>query len=269
VSGPAGNEGAVEVAAPAKLTLTLRVTGVRPDGYHELESEMVSLDLADSLRLGPGDGLTVVAADGGEVPGVPAGPDNLVTRALAAVGRRAAVRLVKRIPPGAGLGGGSADAAAVLRWAGCGDLEVAASLGADVPFCLTGGRARVSGIGESVAPLGYVPRSFVLLLLPFGMETASVYRAWDHLGERGLLPEPGTVVNELEAPATSVEPRLVPWKDALARSTGTRPQLAGSGSTWFVEGTPDELGLGERRFLTLGTERARLVPVRTVPAVGV
>ena len=74
-------------------------------------------------------------------------------RALAAVGRRAHVRLDKRIPVGAGLGGGSADAAAVLRWAGCDDLAVAASLGADVPFCLVGGRARVTGIGEVVEPL--------------------------------------------------------------------------------------------------------------------
>ncbi len=93
------------------------------------------------------------AGAGGAGAGVPAGDDNLVRRALAAAGRQAFVRLYKRIPAGAGLGGGSADAAAVLRWAGVTDLTVAARLGADVPFCLIGGRARVRGVGEQVEPL--------------------------------------------------------------------------------------------------------------------
>jgi 4-diphosphocytidyl-2-C-methyl-D-erythritol kinase len=255
----------VELTAPAKLTLTLRVVGVRPDGYHLLESEMVGLDLADTLFVGPGDGLEV---EGTGAPSVPVGPDNLVARALAAVGRRAGVRLVKRIPPGAGLGGGSADAAAVLRWAGCEDLEVAASLGADVPFCLRGGRARVTGIGERVEPLEHVDRGFVLLLPPFGVATAAVYRRWDELAARRALPAPGTVPNELEAPAVAVAPRLAAWREAFAQLTGVTPRLAGSGSTWFVEGGPDELGLEGRRTLTLGGEVARLVPVRTVPAPG-
>ena len=165
---------AVQATAPAKLTLSLRITGVRPDGYHELEAEMVALDLHDTLRLEPGTGLTVHA----EHPGpaglgeVPSGPDNLVAKALTAVGREARVRLIKRIPPGAGLGGGSSDAAAILRWAGCGDLAVAARLGADVPFCVVGGRASVRGIGEAVVPLPYEERHFVLLLPPFGVNTA-------------------------------------------------------------------------------------------------
>jgi 4-diphosphocytidyl-2-C-methyl-D-erythritol kinase len=257
----------VEVAAPAKLTLTLHITGVRPDGYHLLESEMVSLDLADTLQMGPGDDLTVQAEDGSKVAGVPAGPDNLVARALTAVGRSASVRLVKRIPPGAGLGGGSTDAAAVLRWAGGAEAGVAVALGADVPFCVAGGRALVTGVGERLTPLEYVPREFVLLLPPFGVNTAAVYRAWDLLYRRGKLPEPGSVVNELEAPAVAVEPRLSYWKDVFAQVSGAPPQLAGSGSTWFVEGTLTSLGLSQRRFLTLGAERARLVPVRTTPAL--
>jgi 4-diphosphocytidyl-2-C-methyl-D-erythritol kinase len=265
-SGP-GGETVVEVAAPAKLTVTLRITGVRPDGYHLLESEMVSLDLADTLYLGPGDDLTIESDDGGEVAGVPAGPDNLVAQALTAVGRSASVRLVKRIPPGAGLGGGSTDAAAVLRWAGGAEPGVAVGLGADVPFCVAGGRALVTGVGEQLAPLEYVAREFVLLLPPFGVDTAAVYRAWDLLQRRGQLPEAGSVVNELEAPAVAVEPRLSYWKDVFAQVSGAAPQLAGSGSTWFVEGTLASLGLGQRRFLTHGTERARLVPVRTTPAV--
>ncbi len=117
---------------------------------------------------------------------VPVGPDNLVVRALAAVGREARVHLIKRIPPGAGLGGGSSNAAAVLRWAGCTDLDLAAQLGADVPFCLVGGRASVSGIGESVESLPYEERRFVLLLPPFGVDTAAVYRKWDELSEAGV-----------------------------------------------------------------------------------
>src|ERR1044072_1826436 len=126
----------------AKLTVSLRITGVRDDGYHLLDAEMVSLDLADGLAFSEGDDLRV---SGGAVD---AGDDNLVRRALRAVGRTAHVELVKRIPAGAGVGGGSSDAAAVFRWAGVDDLDLAASIGADVAFCVRGGRARVRGIGE-------------------------------------------------------------------------------------------------------------------------
>ena len=175
--------GRVTWAAPAKLTLSLRITGTRPDGYHEVDAEMVTLDLVDELTFDDGDGLEVVGASGLPVPG---GEANLVHRALAAVGRTAQVRLHKRIPAGAGLGGGSADAAAVLRWAGCADLALAARLGADVPFCVVGGRARVGGIGEVVTPLPPVDRTYTLLVPSFGVSTSAVYRAWDDLG--GAMP---------------------------------------------------------------------------------
>jgi 4-diphosphocytidyl-2-C-methyl-D-erythritol kinase len=219
----------VPVRAPAKLTVSLRVTGVRADGYHEIDAEMVALDLADELLLGPGDSLEVVGATG---LAVRADDDNLVRRALRAVGRTAAVRLTKRIPAGAGLGGGSADAAAVLRWAGCDDVAVAAGLGADVPFCLVGGRARVTGIGDVLEPLPPEDRTFTLLTPPFGVSTPAVYRMWDELGgPRSDGP------NDLEPAALAVEPRLGRWRDRLADATGRTPVLAGSGSTWFVEGT--------------------------------
>jgi 4-diphosphocytidyl-2-C-methyl-D-erythritol kinase len=218
----------VFVVAPAKLTLSLRVTGVRDDGYHLLDAEMVALDLADELEFAEGDGLEVVGATGLAVPG---GDDNLVRRALAAVGRTAHVRLTKRIPAGAGLGGGSADAAAVLRWAGCDDIDVAVALGADVPFCVRGGRARVTGIGDVIEPLPPVEREFTLLTPPFGVETAAVYRAWDELGG-----PTSAGPNDLEAAALLVEPRLADYRDGLAEATGATPVLAGSGSTWFVEG---------------------------------
>ena len=133
------------VRAPAKLTLSLRIMGVRDDGYHLLDAEMVTLELHDTLTFAGGDGLTI---GGPFAAGIATGEENLVRRALRAVGRTAAVRVDKQIPAGGGLGGGSADAAAVLRWAGCDDLDVAARLGADVPFCLAGGRARVQGVGE-------------------------------------------------------------------------------------------------------------------------
>ena len=254
--------------APAKLTLSLAVVGRRPDGYHRLDAEMVSVDLADTLTFGPGEGLTVVdevVGDGGTVD-VPPGPDNLVARALALVGRRASVRLVKRIPAGAGLGGGSADAAAVLRWAGRLAPDVAAALGADVPFCLRGGRARVTGVGERLEPLPFEPRRFVLLLPPLAVRTADVYRAWDEAHAAAGAPSaPGA--NDLEGAALAVAPPLAGWRDLFAEASGGRsPQLAGSGSTWFVEGDPSELGLAGRDHLQLSGERARLYAVETVPA---
>jgi 4-diphosphocytidyl-2-C-methyl-D-erythritol kinase len=227
------------VRAPAKLTLSLRVTGVREDGYHLLDSEMVTVDLADCLTFSAGDGLEVLGA-------APSGPDNLVIRALTAVGRKAAVRLVKRIPVGGGLGGGSADAAAVLRWAGCRDLQLAAGLGADVPFCLVGGRARVTGVGEVLEPLDFAPlsgRTWTLSTPPFGVSTVAVYREWDRLGGPS-----GPGPNDLELPALAVEPRLAAWRDRLAEATGAEPVLAGSGSTWFVEGAfPGPAGSSSRR----------------------
>ena len=222
-----GQAGTVRVEyAPAKLTLSLRVTGVRADGYHLLEAEMVTLDLADTLLFGPGSGVEVIPL----VETVRFEP-TLVTRALEAVGREAFVRLEKRIPVGAGLGGGSADAAAVLRWAGGADLDVALSLGADVPFCLAGGRAMVRGVGESLEPLPLERRTFTLLTPPFGVSTAAVYARWDEMGGPG-----GEHGNDLEPAALAVEPRLAVWRDQLGGATGRTPRLAGSGSTWFVEG---------------------------------
>lgn len=207
----------VTLVAPAKVTLTLRVVGRRADGYHLLDAEMVTVDLADELVISPGRN-TLPATD-------------LVSRALAAVGRDAAVTVRKRIPLGAGLGGGSADAAAVLRWAGRRDLALAAALGADVPFCLVGGRARVRGIGEVVEPLAFVARTLTLLTPDFPVATPAVYAAWDALG--GPTGEHG---NDLEPAAVVHEPRLAAWRDRLGRATGRRPRLAGSGGTWFVDG---------------------------------
>jgi 4-diphosphocytidyl-2-C-methyl-D-erythritol kinase len=219
--------------ALAKLTLSLRITGVRGDGYHLIDAEMVTLDLADILTFGPGDGVDVVGA-----PGLDGGESNLVKKALRAVGRSAGVRLEKHIPIGGGLGGGSADAAAVLRWAGSSDIGVAAGLGADVPFCLLGGRARVSGIGDDLEALPFEERTFTLLPYPDPVSTVTVYETWDRLGG-----PTADGPNDLEPAALAVEPLLAEWRDRLGDATGRTPVLAGSGGTWFVEGSfPDVTG---------------------------
>ncbi len=222
--------------APAKLTLGLRITGTREDGFHLIDAEMVTLDLADRLELEepdperqrPDGAPTVEMVDGGVSPG---GDEDLIVRALELAGRRARVRLDKNIPPGAGLGGGSADAAAILRWTGLTDLDEAASVGADVPFCLVGGRARVTGIGERVEPLPFVSATYTLLTPPFGCSTPAVYALWDELG--GPTGESG---NDLEPAALALEPELARYRDRLGDATGSTPRLAGSGSSWFVEG---------------------------------
>jgi len=245
----------VRVAAPAKLTLTLRVTGVRADGYHLIDAEMVSLDLADELTFSttpPGKAPTITLI-GPYAGGLSAGADNLVAKAMAAAGGRADVVVDKRIPHGGGLGGGSTDAAAVLRWAGVDDVALAARIGADVPFCLRGGRARVRGIGDELDPLPFEPRTVTLALAEeLRCDTAAVYRAWDDLGG-----PTADGANDLEPAALVVEPRLRALRDRLGEETGEVPVLAGSGSTWFVPGAHP----GPGRIV------ARTVPAQAFPAV--
>jgi 4-diphosphocytidyl-2-C-methyl-D-erythritol kinase len=242
--GPPGTLPAV-LPAPAKLTVTLRVTGVRDDGYHLVDAEMVSLDLADELTFTAGSGIEIV---GDPNLGSVDPHDNLVVRALTVVGREAHVVLRRRIPAGGGLGGGSSDAATVLRWAGCTDLGAAARLGADVPFCVRGGRARVTGVGEVLDPLPFEARTVTLAMPPFGCSTPAVYAAWDALGG-----PTADGPNDLEPAALVVEPRMAAFRDALGDDTGQTPRLAGSGSTWFVDGAHPGPG--------------RIV-ARTVPAYG-
>jgi 4-diphosphocytidyl-2-C-methyl-D-erythritol kinase len=277
--------------APAKLTTRLRVVGRRADGFHLLEAEMVALDLVDELEFSAGDGLDVLdeirwlrpgaeergfVAVGSEPPGTEdmgIGPllatdtrPNLVQLALQAVGRSAHVRLHKAIPPGAGLGGGSADAAAVLRWAGCADPEVAVGLGADVPFCLAGGRAIVGGIGEILEPLGYEKADVLLVIPRLAVSTPAVYAAWDALGGPS-----GDYGNDLEPAALVVEPRLAWWRNLVKDTVGERPRLAGSGGTWWIGGTPDQLAEHSRRLsaaIVAAGESAVVQLTSTVPSLG-
>jgi 4-diphosphocytidyl-2-C-methyl-D-erythritol kinase len=220
----------IELRAPAKLTWYLEITGRREDGLHELRAEMVTLDFADRLDLDEsGDYLRIE----GPYSNVSIDENNLVTRALSVVGRRAGVSVHKVIPPGAGLGGGSADAAAILRWAGQVTPDAALVLGGDVPFCQLGGRALVEGAGERLRALTFERREVTLALLSFGVSTRSCYAAFDELVAGGGKPEGR---NHLEAAARMVEPRLAETIDWLRATLGDRVHLAGSGSTLFVEG---------------------------------
>ncbi|NNN02929.1 MAG: 4-(cytidine 5'-diphospho)-2-C-methyl-D-erythritol kinase [Acidimicrobiaceae bacterium] len=217
----------MRLRAPAKLTWTLEVTGQRPDGFHLLRSEMCSLDFADELDLDEQGDFLVVEGGGTDVP---AGSENLVARALHFVNRRAGVRLTKVIPSGGGLGGGSADAAAILRWARWREPRDAVTLGGDVPFCLVGGRALVEGVGEIVTPLEFEERTVTLLLTNFVIPTPRVYQAFDE-GWRSAKSSG----NDLEVAARAVEPRLGRVLD-WARARYDDVRLAGSGSTIFVVG---------------------------------
>ncbi len=222
--------------APAKLTTSLRVVGVRADGLHLIDAEMVSISLYDDVWVedGPMD-VRYVDASGRPLD---IGPDDLVTRALRLADREATVRVLKRIPAGAGLGGGSSDAGAVLRWAGFDDVEAAAAIGADVAFCLDGRPARVTGVGEQVEVHGRRELTMLTVVTPpVHCSTPVVYRTWDALGA-----PTGPGGNDLEPAALAAFPELARYRDEFGAATGQEPRLAGSGSSWFVEGRHSHAG---------------------------
>ncbi|MYG61494.1 MAG: 4-(cytidine 5'-diphospho)-2-C-methyl-D-erythritol kinase [Acidimicrobiales bacterium] len=260
-TGETAHTAPIRLLAPAKLTLSLRISGTRADGYHIIDAEMVTLDLCDEIIVHPSSqpSVEIVPALAAKGPAgattewdIPADRSNLVIRALELAGRTAHVEVRKRIPPGAGLGGGSADAAAVLRWANrmtavktadaaaTGSMsrpqthaivtpQQAATLGADVAFCLVGGRARVTGVGEIIELLPFRDQSFVLWMPPVQVDTATVYGTWDELGGPS-----GPNANDLEPAALAAYPELSAWRDDLEAVTGRTPRLAGSGGTWFI-----------------------------------
>jgi 4-diphosphocytidyl-2-C-methyl-D-erythritol kinase len=185
---------------------------------------------------------------------VPTDSSNLVAKALWLAERTAHVTIDKRIPHGGGLGGGSGNAAAVLRWAGIDDPLAAARIGADVAFCLVGGRARIRGVGEIVEPLPFVARAVTLVVPPLAVSSAAAYQAWDELGG-----PTGDGVNDLEPAAIRVEPELARWRDRIGEACGETPVLAGSGATWWVDGEHSNA------LAALGDEGAEIVAARTVP----
>jgi 4-diphosphocytidyl-2-C-methyl-D-erythritol kinase len=220
-----------QLEAPAKLTWYLEITGRREDGYHLIRSEMVTLDFADVLTIDESEDFLRLSTPRDDVP---LDETNLVSRALKLVGRRAGVTIDKVIPTGGGLGGGSADAAAILRWAGGVSPEQAVTLGGDVPFCQLGGRALVEGVGEKLTPLAFKSRKVTLITPDFGVNTGDCYRAYDELLYRGW--EPKEDRNHLEKAARLVEPRLARTLDWVRAQVGEDVHLAGSGSTMFVIG---------------------------------
>ena len=269
----------IRLEAPAKVNLRLVVTGRRPDGYHTLDTDMALLDLADRLLLMPGcSGLRVEAAADEDVPRTPT--ENLAWRGLlaglAGEPALACLTLEKRVPAAAGLGGGSSDAAAAWRlgrrWRGLPDdpapdadvLDGLARIGADVPFFAAGHAvARVTGIGERVAPLPAPPGGHEVVLVhpPFRLATAAVF-AELRPDERGVAAEDG---NDLLAAATRLRPEMSDVLRLVARAGG-HPQLSGSGPTVFARTDDPELAdalAGRLAGGGLRTTRARL---RTEPA---
>lgn len=242
----------IVLTAPAKLNLFLHVTGRRADGYHLLESVFVPVSLADTVELtatGPDEAAEITLLDA--PPGLTAENELgcRAARALAAqTGTRAGarIRLVKRIPSGAGLGGGSSDAAAVLiglnrLWGlGLSRRELAAlalRLGADIPFFLGQGPAFVAGIGEALRPVTVPARDVVIAHPGVGADTAQVFRSPRVVRDTAPVARFGWPIdwggNDLEAAARELVPEIA----ALARAfeaMGLSPRMSGSGSALFA-----------------------------------
>ncbi len=245
--------------APAKINLSLRIHRRRADGFHELSTRMVPLELADEVRME-----VLPGAARGEVrmtcsdESLPCGEGNLAVMAVRALEKVVGLlpglglHVEKRIPHGAGLGGGSSDAAAVLRGVrelcGCAVDEaalsgLAAGIGSDVPFFLDGGVCDATGRGELLAPVvGEFPRLRVLLVkLAFGVPTPWAYQQWRTAAKiGGLVYKPqmldwGTLVNDLERPVFTKYPVLGHLKGRLMALSGVAGALmSGSGSTVFA-----------------------------------
>ena len=262
------------LAAPAKLNLWLTVLGRRADGFHELDSLLVLLELADELSLAPGG--PELRIGGPAAAGVPADRTNLAWRGwLAGLAGRpptAGLSVDKRIPAAAGLGGGSSDAAAarrLARWVtGQGDdrptadeLVTLATIGADVPFFASlQAVARVRGIGEQVAPDSMGPSEVILVHPPFGLATGAVFAELRQGEWSGPIEDAATRPgrNDLAAPARRLRSEL----DSIFRlvaGAGGEPHLTGSGPTVFALTDDPERAAGVASRL----ERAGLATTRT------
>ena len=252
----------VAARAHAKVNLDLRVLGTRPDGYHELRTVFQSIALHDRVIAQEKAGPFVLKC---RTPGVPLDDRNLVWRAGAALWKalgRAGdpadtiVTIEKAIPMQAGLGGGSADAAAALQvlgrvWGGAPLSllrEVAASVGSDAPFFLSGGTALGLGRGEEVYPLVDLPRHWIVLVRPpFGVSTVEAYSWYDEDRAAGvrepridvqILPVPwpsraAQMINDLEAPVIRRHPEIGTIKTALREAGASAAAMSGSGSVVF------------------------------------
>jgi 4-diphosphocytidyl-2-C-methyl-D-erythritol kinase len=248
---------------PAKINLTLRVGPRRLDGYHDVRTLLQSIAVSDSLTLTARRGPFALQARG---PGVPEGRDNIVWRAAEsfwrALGRAGEprdvhLRLEKTIPAAAGLGGGSADAAAALAglnviWGARQSrrdlVEIAAGIGSDVPFFLQGGTALAAGRGEEIYPVDDLARLGAILIKPsFGVATSEAY-GWLDEDRAASLPDatrdrrpvdvgwpvgPVSLVNDLEAPVARRHPAVLEMIDACLREGALSAAMTGSGSAVY------------------------------------
>lgn len=230
--------------APAKINLTLHVTGQRRDGYHLLDSLVVFADIGDHLTFEPAQ-TTALRVHGPFAKGVPTDHQNLVMQAAAMVGASHAITLEKNLPHGAGIGGGSSDAAAVLRHFNI--MEGAAKLGADVPVCLRAGAQRMQGIGDVLTPLPDLPTCAAVLVNPgIHIPTPQIFKG---LVQKSNPPMPATLPalhsagdliawlslmrNDLQPSALSVSPVINDVLVALA-SHSPLARMSGSGATCFA-----------------------------------
>ena len=253
----------VTIRAHAKINLDLRVLGTRADGFHELRTVFQAISLYDTITCVPREGPFAIEC---ATAGVPLDQTNLIWRAAARLWRslrRAGdvrdilVRLEKRIPVQGGLGGGSADAAATLlalsrAWRvplrPTQLTDVAASIGADVPFFLSGGTALGLGRGDEIYPLADLPRHWIVLLIPgFGVSSGEAFGWYD--AERDTARGPTTrepqqvpgpwpsraaqMINDLEAPIARHHPEIDQMKAALRRAGALAAAMSGSGSAVF------------------------------------
>lgn len=251
----------ITMQAHAKINWALNVLSRREDGYHELDMLMQPLTLCDELRFESARWLTLTI-DGQHLP---VGGRNLIIRAANALNEAsgyrmgARIHLKKRIPVRAGMGGGSADCAAALLalnrlWGLHLPLsklmEIGMTLGADVPFCLQGGFARVSGLGEAVVPLPGAPHAALAMVRPGdGLATADVFRAWDAGGFAPLKADAAALAqalsagdwaraqtlsfNALEAPAIRMMPLIGETMGRMTALGARYVRMTGSGSTVY------------------------------------
>ena len=257
----AGKQTRVLTRAYAKVNLDLRVLGTRPDGYHELRTVFQSVALHDSLLCAATPGAFTLKC---RTPGIPLDDTNLVWKAAvalwSALGRAGpphdvTVTIKKQIPMQAGLGGGSANAAAALQalgriWGGAPISllrDVAAGIGADVPYFLSGGTALGLGRGEEIYPLVDLPTYWVVIVQPpYGVSTAEAYAWYDEDRAAGhrepreiqMLPVPwptraAQMINDLEPPVVRRHPEIGALKILLRESGAVAAAMSGSGSAVF------------------------------------
>ena len=238
--------------APAKINLTLHVTGQREDGYHLLDSLVVFADIGDRITVMPSGTLSLFVT-GPMAAGVPVDGRNLVLKAAQMMGVGAEIHLEKHLPAAAGIGGGSSDAAATLRalveMTGRGVPRDVLALGADVPVCMLARAARMAGIGEIALPVVGLPDLFAVLVNPrVAISTPEVFKRlackdnarmgptptqWD--GAAGLCDWLAHQRNDLQAPAVALEPVIGRVLDALSLLPGCLlSRMSGSGATCYA-----------------------------------